>query len=170
MDSPAELGRRLTVGLEQLPSPGTTTGTAAAAQSLAELTEHLQQELRALPADTRRLIHTADSGFAASGQWVDEAIEAQTQHIKKLARATRMVATWLEPDGEEAERVFVMRGHIRGWAHRWRKADKGTALVASDPAFVAFAAECLAAAGIAGDHTSMIAKALGADWRTAGYK
>ena len=167
MNSHQELARRLTAGLEQLPSQGADANTAAAANSLAKLTESMQQQLASMPDEARQLIHTADSGFAATGQWVDEAIEAQTQQLKKLARATRMVATWLGPDGNEAEQAFVIRGNVRGWAHRWRKEDKGAAQVDSDPEFVAFAAECLAKAGIAGDHEAIIKKALGSDWRTA---
>lgn len=167
MDSHEELARRLTAGLEQLPSQGTDANTFAAADSLAKLTERMHRQLASLPAETRRLIHTADSGFAATGQWVDDAIEAQTQQLQKLARATQMVATWLGPDGEKAEQVFVIRGNIRGWAHRWRKEDKGTAQVDSDPAFVEFASVCLAKAGITEDHAAMLEKALGSDWRTA---
>jgi hypothetical protein len=167
MDSHRELARRLTAGLEQLTPHSSDVTTPEEARAIAELAAAMHDKLAALPAETRHLLHTADSGFAASGQWVDDAIEAQTQQLKKLARATRMVATWLGPDGAAAEQIFVVRGHIRGWAHRWRKADKGTAQVDSDPEFVAFAAECLAQAGIAGDHKDMITKALGADWRTA---
>jgi len=165
MNSHEELARRLTAGLEQLPGQSNAATTAAAAEALAELTERMHRQLASMPPETRRLIHTADSGFASTGQWVDDAIEAQTQQLKKLARATRMVATWLGPGGNEAEQSFVIRGNIRGWAHRWRKEDKGTAQVDSDPAFVAFASQCLTAAGISGDHAAMIERALGADWR-----
>jgi hypothetical protein len=167
MDNQDELARRLTAGLEQLPSQGSDASSAETADSLAKLTERMHQQLASLPDETRRLIHTADSGFAATGQWVDDAIEAQSQQLRNLARATQMVATWLGPNGDEAERVFVIRGNIRGWAHRWRKEDNGTAQVDSDPGFVTFAADCLAQAGIAGDHAAMIAKALSSDWRTA---
>ena len=166
MDSPAELARRLTANLAQPAARDTIITTADDARALAALAADLHKKLAALPADTRRLIHAADSGFASTGQWVDDAINAQTEQVKKVARATGMVASWLAADGAAAERVFVMRGHIRGWAHRWRKEDKGTAQVDSDPAFVTFASACLAQAGITGDHTSMIKKALGSDWRT----
>ena len=167
MDSHQELARRLNAGLEHLATRTSPLTTPEEARSLADLAAAMHDKLASLPAETRRLIHSADSGFAASGQWVDDAIEAQTQQLEKLARATRMVATWLGPDGATAEQAFVIRGHIRGWAHRWRKADKGTAQVASDHEFVGFASECLAQAGIAGDHKGMITKALGPDWRTA---
>lgn len=73
----------------------------------------MHQQIAALPAATRRLTNSADSGFAATGQWVDDAIEAQTQQPKKLTRATHLVATWLNLDGKEAERAFVIRGNIR---------------------------------------------------------
>ena len=63
--------------------------------------------------------------------------------------------------------MFVIRGHIRGWAHRWREEDRGDAQIASDPAFVEFAAACLAAAGIDGNHGKIIEQALRPDWRTA---
>jgi len=166
METQEELARRLVAGLEQLSRRNTDVTAAEAANNLADLTERLVQQLGALPAETRRLIHTADSGFAAAGAWVDNAIDAQNQQLKKLARATRMVATWHGPDGLEAERVFVTRGHIRGWAHRWRKEDKGPAQVDSDPGFVTFASNCLAKAGIAGDPIGMLEKALCPDWRT----
>lgn len=156
---------RLTAGLAKLSACGAVPTTTEEANALAEVADSLHEQLSSLPGQTRTLIHTADSGFAATGQWVDDTIEAQTQQIKKLARATRMVATWLGPSGAQAERVFVIRGNIRGWAHRWRKEDKGSAQVESDPEFVAFAADCLAKAGIAGDHAAMIAKALRPDWR-----
>ena len=167
MNKQEELARRLTAGLEQLPAQCTDATMAAAVNSLAKLTADMHEQIAALPAETQRLIHTADSGFAATGQWVDDAIEAQTLQLKKLARATHMVATWLAPEGAEAERVFVIRGNIRGWAHRWRTEDRGIAQVDSDPEFVAFAADCLARAGIAGDHEAMIKNALAQDWRTA---
>jgi hypothetical protein len=167
MDTQEELARRLVAGLEQLSARDAAATAAESAHSVADLTERLHQQLADLPEDSRRLIHTADSGFAATGAWVDAAIDAQTQQLKKLARATQMVAAWLGPNGAELERVFVIRGNIRGWAHRWRKQDKGTAQVDSDPGFVEFAADCLTEAGITGDHPAMIEKALGSDWRTA---
>jgi len=167
MDSPEELAGRLTASLAQVPARDRSSATPAAVTALAALATDLHQALAALPADTRRLIHAADSGFASTGQWVDDAIEAQTQHISKLARATGMVANWLAPDGAACERVFVIRGHIRGWAHRWRTEARGAATVDGDPAFVAFATACLTQAGIAGEHATMIDKALGSDWRTA---
>ena len=166
MDTQEELARRLAAGLSQL-SPRDSAATAVeAANSLADLTERLAQQLTALPAETRRLIHTADSGFASAGTWVDDAIDAQNQQLKKLARATKMVAAWHGPNGTEVERIFVIRGNIRAWAHRWRKEDRGPAQVDSDPDFVAFAADCLTKAGITGDHHGMIEQALRADWRT----
>jgi len=167
MDNQAELARRLTAGLEQIALRDDSLTTPATASTLAELATNMHMQLAALPAETRLLLHTADSGFAASGQWVDDAIEAQTQQMKKIARATQMVATWLGPDGGDAQRVFVIRGNIRGWAHRWRKEGKGPAQVDSDAEFVAFATACLVKADIAGDHETIIAKALGSDWRTA---
>lgn len=167
MDSPAELARRLTASLAQPAARDSSATTADAASELAAQTADLHKTFAALPVETRRLIHAADSGFAATGQWVDNAITAQTEQLKKLARATGMVASWLAADGAAIERVFITRGHIRGWAHRWRKEDKGTAQVDDDPAFVDFASACLAQAGITGDHASMIKKALGSDWRTA---
>jgi len=167
MDSPEELARRLTASLAQPAARDRVATTADEASALAALAANLHTSLAALPGETRRLIHAADSGFASTGQWVDDAINAQTEQVRKLARATGMVASWLAADGAAAERVFVTRGHIRGWAHRWRKEDKGTAQVDSDPAFVTFASACLAQAGITGDHASMIKKALGPDWRTA---
>ena len=170
MDKPEELARRLTAGLKQLPSQGTDASTAEAVLDLATLTEALHQKLASLPHNIRLLIHTADSGFASSGQWVDDAINAQTHQLKTLARATAMVATWAGPEGDNAEQAFVIRGNIRGWAHRWRKEDKGTAQVASDAEFVAFAADCLTKAGIAGNSQATIEQALGSDWRTAANK
>jgi hypothetical protein len=167
MDTPAELARRLIAGLEQLSPRGAVATEVEAARNLADLTERMVQQLAEIPAETRRLIHTADSGFASAGAWVDGAIDTQNGQLKKFARATQMVATWHGPDGAEVERVFVVRGHIRGWAHRWRKEDKGAAQVGTDPDFVAFAESCLKEAGIVGDHTGMIHKALGSDWRTA---
>ena len=165
MDTQEELARRLAAGLEQLSPRDTELTAVEAANSLADLTERMVQQLASLPAETRRLIHTADSGFAAAGAWVDEAIDVQNQQLKRLARATRMVAAWHRPNGTETERVFVIRGHLRGWAHRWRKEDKGTAQVDSDPGFVSFAAGCLTKAGISGDHIGMIEQALRSDWR-----
>jgi hypothetical protein len=166
MDTQEELARRLVTGLEQLSPRDTDITAVEAASRLADLTERMVQQLASLPAETRRLIHTADSGFAAAGAWVDEAIDAQNQQLKKLARATRMVAAWHGPNGAETERVFVNRGNIRGWAHRWRQEDKGTAQVDSDPGFVSFASDCLTKAGISGDHIRMIEQALRSDWRT----
>ena len=166
MNSQEELARRLVAGLTQLPVRDTSAAASEAADQLADLTERLHQQLIALPAQTRISIHTADSGFASAGAWVDEAIDAQNQKIQKLVRATRMVADWHGPDGAETERVFVIRGHIRGWAHGWRKEDKGVAKFDSDPNFVAFASDCLTKAGIDGDHTDMIDKALRSDCRT----
>jgi hypothetical protein len=167
MDSPEELARRLTASLAQPAARDRVATTADEAVSLAALAANLHTSLAALPAATRRLIHAADSGFASTGQWVDDAINAQTEQLRKLARATGMVASWLAANGAAAERVFVTRGHIRGWAHRWRTEEKGTAQVDSDPEFVAFASACLTHAGITGDHASMLKKALGPDWRTA---
>jgi hypothetical protein len=166
METQKELARRLVAGLEQLPARSTVAATAEATAHLADLTNRLYQQLMALPAETRRLVHTADSGFAFIGTWVDEAIEAQNQQIQKLVRATGMVATWHGSEGAKTEQVFVVRGNIRGWAHRWRKEDKGTAQVGDDPGFTDFASGCLIQAGIDGDHTDIIEKALRSDWRT----
>ena len=123
MDTQEELARRLVTGLEPLSPRDTDITAVEAASRLADLTERMVQQLASLPAETRRLIHTADSGFAAAGAWVDEAIDAQNQQLKKLARATGMVAAWHGPNGVETERVFVIRGHIRGCHHA-----KGTAI------------------------------------------
>ena len=167
MDNPEDLAHRLNVGLEKLAARGEGASSASEAQVFAELANNLTQHLAAMPDETRRLIHTADSGFASSGKWVDDAIETQNQKIKKLARAAKMVATWLGQDGKEAERVFIIRGNIRGWAHRWRKEDRGPAQVDSDHEFVSFASDCLTKADISGNHEALIEKALGSDWRTA---
>ena len=166
MDTSDALASRLIAGLAQLYTRDNVAPPADAVNNIADLSERLYQQMTNLPADTRRLIHTADSGFASSGAWVDEAIDVQTQQLKKLARATNMVATWHSPNGVDAERVFVIRGNIRGWAHRWRKEDKGPAQVEEDPGFIAFASECLTKASVAGDHTVIIQKALQSDWRT----
>jgi hypothetical protein len=167
MDTITELASRLVAGLNNLPAQQAKQRSAAALQTLADLSQQLQQHLTALPDDTQQLIHTADSGFPASGQWVDDAIAARKDNIKKLARATGMVATWVSPDGAAAERTFVIRGNIRGWAHRWRTEDKGPAQVDSDSDFMAFATDCLKQAGITENAAATIAAALGADWRTA---
>ena len=166
MDTPEELAHRLAAGLAQVPERDTAATAAEASRTLDDLSERLHQQLTALPPDIRRLIHTADSGFASTGAWVNAAIDAQNQQLAKLARATHMVATWHGPNGAEAERVFIMRGNIRGWAHRWRKEGKGTAQVESDPDFVAFASQCLTKAGVDGNHAVRIEQALRSDWRT----
>ena len=166
MDTQEELARRLVAGLYEFPARD-TAAEITAAKDLAEITEHLYQQLTELPAETRQLLLTADSGFAAKGSWVDAAIEAQNQQMKKLTRAANMVASWHGDAGNEVERIFVIRGNIRGWAHRWRTEDKGPAQVDSDPDFVSFASGCLAIANVAGDHATLIAAALGSDWRTA---
>ena len=166
MNTSKVLADRLITGLAQLTTRDSVAPPADAVNNIADLSERLYQQMADLPADTRQLIHTADSGFASSGAWVDDAIDAQTQQLKKLTRAANMVATWHSPHGADAERVFVIRGNIRGWAHRWRKEDKGPAQVEEDPGFVAFASECLTKASVAGDHTVIIQKALQSDWRT----
>jgi hypothetical protein len=166
MNTSKVLADRLITGLAQLTTRDSVAPPADAVNNIADLSERLYQQMADLPADTRQLIHTADSGFASSGAWVDDAIDAQTQQLKKLARAANMLATWHSPNGVDAERVFVIRGNIRGWAHRWRKEDKGPAQIDSDPGFVAFASECLTTAGVAGDHAMIVEKALKSDWRT----
>ena len=93
MDTSDALASRLIAGLAQLCTRDNVAPPADAVNNIADLSERLYQHMTDLPADTRRLIHTADSGFASSGAWVDEAIEVQTQQLKKLARATNMVAT-----------------------------------------------------------------------------
>ena len=167
MDTSTELARRLVAGLHNLPAQRAHQSSADTVTALARLSAQLEQLLAALPDDAQQLIHAADSGFPASGAWVDEAIANRTDNIKKLARATGMVATWVGQDGATVERTFVIRGNIRGWAHRWRTEDKGPAQVDSDPDFVAFATDCLQQAGLADDATAIIAAALGSNWRTA---
>ena len=162
METPQELAARLTAGLARLAEREKNP----AATQLAKTTEQLSQQLSELPEDLRQLIHTAESGFPVSGGWVDDTIAKQDQQIEKLARAAGMVASWYGPDGLAIERTFILRGNIRGWAHRWRTAEKGTAKPDTDPAFVEFATECLCAAGIEGDATEHVRCAVHADWRT----
>jgi hypothetical protein len=169
MDTPKELARRLSVGLEDLAARESQHITANEAGDLAATAARFHQQLTSLPDAARHQVQTANSGFAASGAWVDDAIQKQNNEVKKLARATAMVATWLGPEGIAAERSFVIRGHIRGWAHRWRQQDQGLAQVDSDPAFVAFASDCLTQAAIASDHEAIVTAALAADWRTAAH-
>jgi hypothetical protein len=169
MDNPKELARRLTVGLDDLAARESQHITANEAGDLAATAARFHQQLTSLPDAARQRVQTANSGSAASGAWADEAIQKQNDEVKKLARAAAMVATWLGPNGAVAERSFVIRGNIRGWAHRWSKEDKGAAQVDTDPAFVAFASDCLTQAAIAGYHKAIVTAALGADWRTAAH-
>jgi hypothetical protein len=169
MNKPEELAGRLKAGLDKFVGRDAPATTSDGAQAFADLATKIDQQLAALPAETRHLLHTADSGFSSHGEWVDKAIEQQGQQLGKLARAAQIVATWLGPDGEQAERVFLIRGNVRGWAHRWRGEDKGTGQVETDPEFVTFATECLLSAGIEGNHREIIEKALQSDWRTVAF-
>ena len=137
------------------------------AARLAALATQLSAALGELSPAARLLVHTADSGFAVTGKWVDDAIAAQDKAVKNIARGTQVMAGWLGPGGPEIERTFFIRGHIRAWAHRWRTEDKGPAQVDSDAEFLAFATDCLKQAGIQGDYRELIGKALLKDWRTA---
>ena len=166
MDKSQELADRLVEGLEKLNSINSSP-EAEEALNFSTLANKLNQALHILPNDIRKLIHTADTGFASNGQWVDENIKQQNSQIKKLARAAKMVSIWLSPEGDEAERAFIIRGNIRGWAHVWRKEKKGTAKIESDLKFIEFAKDCLSRAGINDNQTERIDKSLGSDWRTA---
>jgi hypothetical protein len=165
VDSPAELSRRLVAGLDALAQRGPVSISVSDAAATAELAAGLTERLETMPETVRRLLHTADSGFAATGEWVDAAIKQQDTAVHRLARAARVVAEWA--GDAERERTFLIRGHIRGWAHRWRREERGPAQADSDPEFISFAADCLAQAGIVGDHVTMIAAALRKDWRSA---
>ena len=167
MDTPEELAKRLIAGLDQLPDRSEALAAAAAAQSFAAAAEQTRQQLEALPDDLARLLQTADSGFPAAGAWVEAAMGERGKQVGKLARAALMVAEWHGNDGALSERMFVIRGNIRGWAHRWRTDGKGSAQVDDDPAFVEFAQQCLALAGIEDPQGDVISKALRSDWRTA---
>ncbi len=165
MEAPEELAARLMKGLAELPRRDKAQRANTAA--LAATAKALNEQISALPHELRQLLLTADSGFAAKGDWVSDAIDKQTELVNKLARATSMVASWHGTDGDVHERTFVIRGNIRGWAHRWRTTDRGTAQVDTDPDFVAFATACLKAADIHGDYPAILTAALAPDWRTA---
>lgn len=167
LEAPAELARRLRDGLNAMDSRGPRDISPDDAARLAELATQLSATLGELSPAARLLVHTADSGFAVTGKWVDDAMAAQDQAVEHIARGAQVMVGWLGPDGLEAERTFLMRGNIRAWAHRWRTEDKGPAQVDSDAEFLAFATDCLKQAGIQGDYRELIGKALSKDWRTA---
>ena len=167
MDTPETLAGRLRDGLQTLRTRGPLPFDSSAGRALADAAGSLNENLAALPPEIRRALHTADSGFASSGSWVDDAIRAQDQQVQKLARSAYVLAGWLGPDGLAAEELFFIRGNIRGWAHRWRTEERGPAQPDSDPAFMEFAADCLQRADVAGDPVRLITAALGKDWRTA---
>ena len=163
METPETLAGRLRDGLQALRSRGPLPFDCATGQALADAAASLNEYLAALPPEIRRALHTADSGFASGGSWVDDAIRAQDQQAAKLARAARVLAGWLGPDGLTAEELFFIRGNIRGWAHRWRTEKRGPAQPDADPAFMEFAADGLQQADIAGDPVRLITAALGKD-------
>ena len=167
MDTPETLAGRLRDGLQALRARGPLPFDSATGQALANAARTLNENLAALPPELRRALHTADSGFASGGSWVDDAIRAQDQQVTKLARAADVLASWLGPDGLAAEELFFIRGNVRGWAHRWRTEERGPAQPDADPAFMEFASDCLQRADIAGDRVRLITAALGKDWRTA---
>ncbi|MEC9375091.1 MAG: hypothetical protein VYA80_01825 [Pseudomonadota bacterium] len=167
MDKSQELADRLVKGLEKLSSIDIPKSAEKQSGDFSLLANKLNQAIHVLPGDIRRLIHTADTGFASNGEWVNENIKQQNIQIEKLARAAKMVSIWLSSEGAEVEKNFIIRGNIRGWAHVWRKEEKGTAKIESDLKFIEFAKDCLSRAGINDNQTERIDKALGSDWRTA---
>jgi hypothetical protein len=169
MDSSAELARRLSDSLANLADRHDRVAQTAAAQNFAAAAEQLKRQLETLPNDLRYLLQSADSGFPATGQWVDDAIARQASQLAKLARSARMVADWHGPDGRFAERMFLIRGHIRGWAHRWRTEGKGPAQAGEDADFMEFARSCLEQAGINERQEDIIKAALRNDWRIAPF-
>lgn len=169
MKDPGELALILSRALAELASRPAYSLDAAAARAIAETGAALTSQLASLPEDMRQLLHAGDTGFASAGAWVDKSIQQQDKQISDVTRGATVLASWLGPDGRQAERLFLIRGHIRSWAHRWRTRELGSAQVDADPAFVNFAGECLHRAGLDGDYLSLIADALRKDWRTAAH-
>ena len=167
METPEVLAARLGEGLKALQERGSLPFDSATSRALEYAARRLNETLTALPPEVRRVLHAADSGFAADGSWVEDAIRAQDEQVHKLARAAGVLAGWLGPDGLAAEELFFIRGNIRGWAHRWRTEERGPAQPDTDPAFMEFASDCLQRADIGGDPIGLITAALGKDWRTA---